>query len=93
MWVNLVGRTGPKLYVARMLLCYKGWPIKKILQLNKESCEVALTMSTNRQARAGLDVTPDVHRGGNTPSGTARGEAMTAQPGVVGTYVGHRILG
>ena len=60
-WVALVGKQGCKLYPARTLYCYKAWPIHKVLQLNKSSCEVALTMITNRQARAGLNVAADLN--------------------------------
>ena len=68
-WVALVGKQGCKLYPARVLFCYKGWPIDKVLQLNKSSCEVALTMSTNRQARAGLNVAPDIANAAKASSG------------------------
>ena len=73
-WVALVGKQGCKLYPARTLYCYKGWPIDKVLQLNKNSCEVALTMATNRQARAGLNVAADVAHAAKGSPFTNRGQ-------------------
>jgi len=62
-WVSVVGRNGPKLYPARILFCYKKFPIEKILTLTKASSEVALHMATQRQARAGMNVAAEIEDG------------------------------